>query len=44
MLVGRSSMLRITLLVIVVVVIIFLVPRLFAGSRAATPGLWERRT
>jgi thioredoxin-dependent peroxiredoxin len=30
-------MLRIALLVIVVVVIIFLVPRLFSGSRAATP-------
>ena len=31
-------MLRVTLLVIVVVVIIFLVPRLFSGSRAAGPG------
>jgi thioredoxin-dependent peroxiredoxin len=32
-------MLRIALLVIVVVVIIFLVPRLFSGSRGAAPGL-----
>jgi peroxiredoxin Q/BCP len=30
-------MLRITLLVVVVVIIIFLVPRLFSGSRAAAP-------
>jgi len=32
-------MLRITLLVIVVVILIFLVPRLFSGANAATPGL-----
>jgi thioredoxin-dependent peroxiredoxin len=32
-------MLRITLLVIVVVIIIFLVPRLFSGSRGAAPSL-----
>jgi thioredoxin-dependent peroxiredoxin len=31
-------MLKITLLVLVVVVIIFVVPRLFSGSRAAPPG------
>jgi thioredoxin-dependent peroxiredoxin len=31
-------MLRVTLLVVVVVVIIFLFPRLFSGSRTATPG------
>jgi thioredoxin-dependent peroxiredoxin len=37
--VGRSLMLRITLLVVVVVIIIFLVPRLLSGSRAAVPSL-----
>src|SRR5229473_2302637 len=38
--VGRSSMLlRITLFVVVVVVVIFLVPRLFLGERAAAPGV-----
>ena len=31
-------MLKITLLVLVVVIIIFLIPRLFSGSRAAAPG------
>ena len=30
-------MLRITLLVLIVVLVIFLVPRLFSGSRVATP-------
>lgn len=36
-LIGRFRMLRITLLVVVLVMIIFLVPRLFSGSRIAVP-------